>query len=124
MSRVRGRDTRPEMRVRRLLHGMGFRYRLHVADLPGRPDIVLPRYETVIFVHGCYWHRHRGCKRTTMPRANREFWEAKFETNTKRDRRNAARLKRAGWRVIVVWECETRNPERLSKRLLTLLRPK
>ncbi|MEX1097747.1 MAG: DNA mismatch endonuclease Vsr [Planctomycetales bacterium] len=121
MGRVRARDTQPELRVRRLLHGLGFRYRLHAADLPGRPDLVLPRYETVIFVHGCYWHRHRGCKRTTTPKANREFWQAKFAANKNRDRRNVQRLVRAGWNAIVVWECETRDPEMLADRLQSLL---
>jgi DNA mismatch endonuclease (patch repair protein) len=122
MSRVRARDTTPELCVRRLLHAMGFRFRLHAAELPGRPDIVLPRHETAIFVHGCYWHRHARCRRATTPVANRSFWLEKFAANRRRDRRNARRLARAGWRVLVVWECQTREPEQLARRLARELR--
>jgi len=106
MSRVRSRNTKPELVVRSLLHRMGFRFRVNRGDLPGRPDIVLPRYKTVVFVHGCFWHRHTGCKRATTPSTRREFWEAKFRANVMRDRRNGRELKKAGWRVIVLWECE------------------
>jgi DNA mismatch endonuclease (patch repair protein) len=117
MSRVRGRNTRAEVDVRRLLHGMGYRFRLHCAELPGRPDIVLPRFRTVVFVHGCFWHRHRSCKKATTPSTNQRFWHDKFEANVKRDRRNQHRLRRMGWKVIVVWECEVRDEERLKAKL-------
>jgi len=105
MSRIRGKDTGPEKLVRSLLHRMGYRFRLHVKDLPGRPDIVLPRYRTVVFVHGCFWHRHRGCKNCTTPTNNRAFWVEKLEGNAERDLQNRAALRLAGWRVVVVWEC-------------------
>lgn len=106
MSRIQGRNTGPEIRLRSLLHRAGFRFRLHVRDLPGRPDIVLPRYRTAIFVHGCFWHRHPGCRNSTMPSTRRDFWKKKFEENVKRDDRNRNALEDAGWSVAVVWECE------------------
>ena len=106
MSRIRGRNTGPEIRLRSLLHRAGFRFRIHVRDLPGRPDIVLPRYRTAIFVHGCFWHRHPGCRNSTMPSTRRDFWEEKFEENIRRDLRNRHALEGAGWSVAVVWECE------------------
>lgn len=106
MSRIRSKDTGPEMRVRSALHRAGYRFRLHVKDLPGRPDIVLPKYKTVIFVHGCFWHRHKGCSNATMPSTNQEFWKEKFRRNVERDKREQAELKKLGWKVIVVWECE------------------
>ncbi len=106
MSGIRGRDTRPELVVRSHLHRSGLRFRLHRSDLPGRPDLVLPRWKTVIFVHGCFWHRHHGCRFTTTPSTNRAFWRRKFESNVERDRRTVARLRRAGWRVLTVWECQ------------------
>lgn len=106
MSRIRGRNTGPEIRLRSLLHRAGFRFRLHVRDLPGRPDIVLPRYRTAIFVHGCFWHRHPGCRNSTMPSTRRDFWKEKFEENVRRDERNRHALEDAGWSVAVVWECE------------------
>ncbi len=108
MSRIRGKDTKPEMAVRRYLHARGFRYRLHVKDLPGKPDIVLPRYRTVIFVHGCFWHQHPGCGHAVMPKSNAAFWAAKLRANTERDIRHRARLEELGWRVITIWECEAR----------------
>lgn len=106
MSRIRGKDTRPELVVRSLLHRMGLRFRLHSPKLPGRPDIVLPSRKTVVFVHGCFWHRHARCRFATTPASNKEFWQAKFEANRARDRRNIAALRKLGWRVIVVWECQ------------------
>jgi len=118
MSQVRGKNTRPEERVRSLLHHMGFRFRLHRKDLPGTPDVVLPRYRTVIFVHGCFWHRHPGCKKASMPQTNREFWEKKLARNVERDAEVIRELTRTGWRVLVVWECELKNHEALSARLL------
>ena len=106
MSRIRSKNTKPELIVRSLLHRMGFRFRVNRKDLPGTPDIVLPKYKTVIFVHGCYWHRHPGCKGATTPSTRREFWEKKFRDNVDRDSRNQRDLRKAGWKVIVLWECE------------------
>lgn len=111
MSRIRGKDTRPEMKVRRLLHARGFRYRLHVANLAGTPDIVLPRYRVCIFVHGCFWHRHDGCRYSTNPATRPEFWQQKFRQNVERDARNRAQLMKDGWRVIELWECGLRIPD-------------
>ena len=106
MGGIRGRDTRPELAVRRFLHAQGLRYRLHVRDLPGRPDIVLPRHRTVVFVHGCFWHRHYGCRFAYTPKSREEFWLTKLEGNVIRDERDQRRLGELGWRVFVVWECE------------------
>ena len=106
MSRIKARDTKPEMLLRSLLHREGFRFRLHAKNLPGKPDIVLPRYKTVIFVHGCFWHRHSECKNATMPSTRREFWEEKFNGNIRRDALNRLVLEEAGWKVFIVWECE------------------
>lgn len=123
MSRITGKDTRPERIVRSLLHRMGFRFRLHAKGLPGRPDIVLPRHKTVVFVHGCFWHRHRRCKNCTTPTNNRQFWVKKLEGNAARDRVKERVLRRLGWRVIVVWECETGgDARRLAPRLARLFR--
>lgn len=123
MKLVHSRDTVPEKVVRSLLHHLGFRFRLHRKDLPGNPDIVLPKYSTVVFVHGCFWHRHAGCPRATTPATNQEYWLPKFERTVKRDRRNVAELKRQGWHVIIVWECELRDRERLAKRLNETIAP-
>uniref|UniRef100_Q07LJ7 Very short patch repair endonuclease n=1 Tax=Rhodopseudomonas palustris (strain BisA53) TaxID=316055 RepID=Q07LJ7_RHOP5 len=109
MSRIRGRDTEPEVKLRSLLHRAGYRFRLHDRNLPGRPDIVLPRYRATIFVHGCFWHRHEGCGNATTPSTRPEFWKAKFDGNVVRDRVNAERLADHGWRVIVVWECDLKK---------------
>ena len=109
MSRIRGKDTGPELSLRSLLHRAGFRYRLHDTTLPGKPDLVLPRYRTVIFVHGCYWHRHSGCRYATTPRTRTDFWLAKFQGTVERDRRTAEALTQRGWRVITVWECELKR---------------
>lgn len=117
MSKVRGKDTRPEMLVRSLLYRMGFRFRLHRKGLPGRPDIILPKYRTVVFVHGCFWHRHPGCNRASAPQSNTGFWEAKLAGNVARDARNMEDLARLGWKVIVVWECEMKDIYALSARL-------
>jgi len=116
MSRVHGRDTKPEMSVRRIVHGMGYRFRLHRKDLPGRPDIVLPRHRAVIFVHGCFWHRHEepSCALARMPKSRLEFWEPKLEANRLRDIRTKEALEAAGWRVLVIWECEVKDPFRIS----------
>ena len=120
MSRIRSKDTKPEMIVRRLLHAMGVRFRLHRTDLPGKPDIVLGPRRLVIFVHGCFWHRHPGCREATMPAANRDFWQDKLEGNAARDLRHRAALRKLGWRVAVIWECETKQPEKLARRLARL----
>ncbi len=109
MSAIRGKDTLPEMSVRRYLHARGFRYRLHDKNLPGVPDLVFPRYRTVIFVHGCYWHRHSGCQYATLPATSTEFWKRKFNKNVARDRIVVQQLLAAGWKVIVVWECGLRK---------------
>ncbi|MBS0461625.1 MAG: DNA mismatch endonuclease Vsr [Proteobacteria bacterium] len=105
MSGIRGRNTRPELLVRSFLHRAGLRFRLHVR-LPGKPDLVFPKYRTVVFVHGCFWHRHAGCRLASIPATNRRFWEEKFEANVARDRRITRQLRREGWHVLVAWECE------------------
>lgn len=121
MSCIRDKDTEPEKRVRSLLHGMGYRFRLHCKDLPSRPDIVLTKFKSVILVHGCFWHHHRGCKYAYKPKSRVEFWEVKFRKNVERDRRMTKELKKLGWHVIVVWECELEDQESLAKRLQDLL---
>jgi DNA mismatch endonuclease, patch repair protein len=121
MRRVPQKDTKPEMIVRRALHALGYRFRVHRRDLPGSPDIVLPRYRLCIFVHGCFWHRHDGCRLTTTPTANADFWRKKFEANMRRDREASDALRAQGWMVALVWECETRNEELLNERLKTII---
>jgi DNA mismatch endonuclease (patch repair protein) len=106
MSRIRGSNTRPELALRRELHRLGLRFRLHPGHLPGKPDIVLPRHRAVVFVHGCFWHRHAGCPVATTPKSNVDYWLAKFSRNVARDREVAQQLVAAGWRVFVAWECE------------------
>jgi DNA mismatch endonuclease (patch repair protein) len=122
MAQVKGRDTRPEKMVRALLHNMGYRFRLQRADLPGKPDIVLPRFKTVVFVHGCFWHRHSGCKRATNPVSNVDYWNAKFSKTVARDAANRERLELNGWRVLTVWECELKEISALRMRLQAALR--
>jgi DNA mismatch endonuclease (patch repair protein) len=117
MSRVRGKGTRPEMIVRRLAHAMGLRFRLHKSALPGRPDLAFPRYRTVLFVHGCFWHRHEGCRKCSSPKSRIDYWEAKFRANVERDRRNALELTKSGWRVLTIWECETQDSSLLQEKL-------
>jgi DNA mismatch endonuclease (patch repair protein) len=119
MSSIRGKDTRPELRVRSHLHRAGLRFRLHVRELPGSPDLVRPRHRVAIFVNGCYWHRHPRCSRATTPRTNVEFWMTKFAGNVARDRRKTAELRKLGWRVIVCWECRTDDAslDRLVRRI-------
>jgi DNA mismatch endonuclease (patch repair protein) len=111
MSGIGGQNTKPEMIVRKALFAAGFRFRLHRKDLPGRPDIVLPKHQVVVFVHGCFWHSHPGCSNARIPTSRREFWEAKLAVNVERDRRATEALLSAGWRVLVVWECATRSTE-------------
>lgn len=120
MARVRQSNTAPELVIRQMLWRAGYRYRLHSKDLPGKPDIVFPGRRRVIFVHGCFWHRHKGCKRATMPNTRRDFWLAKFAANTTRDERVVAALESAGWRVFIVWECEVNSPD-LLERLVAFL---
>ena len=122
MARVRQKNTSPELVVRKRLFGLGFRFSLHRKDLPGTPDVVLPRYESVIFVHGCFWHRHRKCPHTTTPKTRTDFWTSKFEANVARDRRNLRELRRLGWRTLIVWSCETNDPDVLDAKLLGFLR--
>ena len=112
MSRIAGKDTKPEELVRKYLFSKGFRYRKNVRKLPGTPDVVLPKYRTVIFVNGCFWHGHEGCKYFVWPKNNAEFWRQKIETNISRDRRKEAQLRDMGWNVMIVWECELRPPKR------------
>ncbi|WP_269933503.1 very short patch repair endonuclease [Aminobacter sp. HY435] len=121
MSRIRGRDTRPEMMLRSALHAIGLRFRLHASDLPGRPDIILPKHRLAVFVHGCFWHRHADCKYCTTPAANAEFWREKFSRNVERDLENSNKLVAAGWRVYVAWECEIkRSPPAVAEAIRQL----
>ena len=106
MSGIRGKNTTPELLVRKYLHGRGLRFRLHAKNLPGKPDLVFPKYKTVVFVHGCFWHQHPRCKLATMPASNVEFWKQKLEANRERDQRNKRMLKALGWSVLTVWECQ------------------
>jgi DNA mismatch endonuclease (patch repair protein) len=121
MSRVRGRDTKPEMAVRRLLHAAGLRYRLQGKGLPGRPDLVFASRSAVVFVHGCFWHMHKCQLGKPVPATNKEFWAEKRRGNAERDKRHRAALKKAGWRVFEIWECETREPATLAKKIARLI---
>jgi DNA mismatch endonuclease (patch repair protein) len=122
MSRIRGKDTGPEMKVRRLAHALGFRFRLHRRDLPGSPDLVFPSLLKVIFVHGCYWHRHEGCRYAYSPKSNTRFWQSKFKANIDRDRSATSQLEALGWKVLVIWECETQSEEILRMHLIGFLK--
>src|SRR5438105_517984 len=106
MAGIRGKDTKPELQVRRFLHRLGLRYRLHVRELPGRPDVVLPKYKSVVLIHGCFWHQHSGCKYAAKPSSNARFWAQKLAQNIERDRKAEAALRQSGWNVFVVWECQ------------------
>lgn len=121
MRAVPRKDSKPEMRVRRALHRLGYRFRLHRSDLPGTPDIVLPRHRVAIFVHGCFWHRHPECRLASTPRTRAEFWQSKFHRNVARDAAATQALQVLGWRVIVIWECETREVDPLSESILEML---
>ena len=121
MSRVRCKNTKPELVVRREVHALGYRFRLHRSDLPGTPDLVFPRLHKVVFVHGCFWHRHEGCSRTTTPTTRAAYWQRKFEQNVQRDRRNVTMLEALGWKVLVIWECETFDRSRLAESLSSFL---
>lgn len=124
MSRIRSKDTKPEKIIRSILHKLGFRFRINRKDLPGKPDIVLPKYKTVIFVHGCFWHQHEGCKIASKPKSNSEYWKAKFTKNIERDKKTQEDLRVMGYRVIVIWECEVKffkqSPEILKRNLLSI----
>lgn len=109
MSQIKAKDTKPEMMVRKFLHSNGFRYRLHVKDLPGKPDIVLPKYNSVIFVHGCFWHAHEGCKYFKLPKTNIDYWERKLFGNRKKDKKHVTELEEMGWNIITIWECELKS---------------
>lgn len=123
MSGIRGRDTKPELMIRRHLHALGFRYRLFVRALPGRPDIVLPKWGGVVFVHGCFWHGHLGCSFFRLPKTRSEFWETKIERNAERDNIAIEQLRAAGWRVAVIWECALRkNPDHTLHALVSFVR--
>ena len=118
MSAIKSKNTRPEIAVRKLLHSMGYRFRLHSKGLPGSPDIVLPKYKTVIFVHGCFWHRHENCKYASTPKTRKEFWNKKFKENIKRDLEIQDKIKNLDWRSVVIWECETKNIENLRDKII------
>lgn len=122
MRRVKGKDTAPELRVRRLLHALGLRFRLHRKDLPGKPDLVFPRYKTAVFIHGCFWHRHQGCRRATMPKSKVEYWTAKFRRNVERDARMPGALAEIGWRHMQVWECEVSDSPEFALGLASRIR--
>ncbi len=121
MAQVKGKNTKPEKFIRSLLHGMGYRFRLHNKQLPGKPDIVLQKYKAVIFVHGCFWHGHQGCKRATIPATRAEFWENKIFGNKERDSRNIVALENLGYRWLIIWQCELKDVETLKHRLVTFL---
>ena len=120
MSAIKSKNTKPEIKVRKLLHSMGYRFRLHSKDLPGSPDIVLPKYKTVIFVHGCFWHRHENCKYASTPKTRKEFWNKKFTENKKRDLEIQEKIKILDWRSVVIWECETKNLEILRDKIVDI----
>lgn len=121
MSRIRGSNTKPEIFVRSLLHSQGYRFRLHRKDLPGRPDIILPQYRAAVFVHGCFWHQHPGCKKATVPKSNVNTWAFKLARNVERDHENCDALQRDGWWVAIVWECDLKNPAAVATALSAIL---
>ena len=121
MSRIRSTDSKPEMSLRRLVHGMGYRYRLHVRELPGKPDMVFPARRAVISMHGCFWHLHGRCRLARMPKSRVKFWRAKLEANKRRDQRNRRKLRALGWRVFVVWECQLTDLDRVALKVRNFL---
>lgn len=123
MARIRSKDTKPEMLIRRMLHRLGYRYALHNRKLPGAPDLVFPSRRKIILVHGCFWHQHKGCIDGRMPKSRQDYWRPKLIRNVERDRRNLAKMRRVGWKVIKIWECETANADRLLDRLVRFLGP-
>ena len=121
MQANRSKNSSPELRLRKALHSLGYRFRIHRKDLPGKPDVVLPKHNLVIFVHGCFWHQHPGCKLASRPRSNTVYWQVKFQKNRLRDKRNQLALEEAGWSVATVWECETRDLRKMNNRIRDLL---
>jgi DNA mismatch endonuclease (patch repair protein) len=117
MAAIHAKNTIPELAVRKIVYGLGYRYRLHDPKLPGKPDLVFPSRRKALFVHGCFWHKHNGCSRATIPKTRTDFWEAKLGSNAARDRRNRRQLLRLGWRVLTAWQCELKDPRRLAERL-------
>ncbi|MDO8400517.1 MAG: very short patch repair endonuclease [Bradyrhizobium sp.] len=123
MSRIRSKNTRPELAVRRILFGLGYRYQLHRSDLPGKPDLVFPSRKKALFVHGCFWHAHQGCKVANIPKSRTEFWQAKFQRNIERDKLNKRALRRLGWSTLTVWKCQIKREDRLLRRIISYLGP-
>jgi DNA mismatch endonuclease, patch repair protein len=121
MSRIFGKNSSPEMKLRRMVHSSGFRYRLHVKNLPGKPDLVFPKRRAVLFMHGCFWHRHEGCKLARLPKSRVDFWTKKLEANRQRDMQNQGLLRKMGWRVLVVWECQLRDTVAVSQAVTEFL---
>ena len=121
MRAVKSKDSQAELAVRRMLHRAGFRYCLHVADLPGKPDLVFPARQKVVFIHGCFWHLHKNCRAASRPSSNVEYWESKLQRNADRDKKNKRRLKKLGWKMLVVWECELKNPDAVFSMLTRFL---
>ena len=121
MSRIRSRDTKPEIEVRKALSSLGLRYRLYKKDLPGKPDIVVPKKKVAVFVNGCFWHQHEGCKRKSLPKSNKEYWEGKLKENVARQKRDIRLLEESGWKVCLIWECETKDVDLIEKKLREVL---
>lgn len=121
MSRIRSKGSKPELQLRRLIHGLGYRYRLHVKDLPGKPDLVFPGRKKIIFLHGCFWHQHEGCKDSRIPDSRRDYWEPKLGGNVTRDRQHEQALGQMGWKVLTVWECDLRRREQLVETIENFL---
>lgn len=121
MSKISGKDTQLEVSLRKKLFAAGLRYRIHLKQLPGKPDIVLPKYKTIIFVNGCFWHGHKDCKAAKLPETRKEFWKIKIGDNISRDKKNIATLRRNGWKVLVVWQCEINNQDKFARRVATLI---
>lgn len=124
MSRIGGKNTAPELRVRRVLHALGYRFRVHRDDLPGKPDIVLPRHQKIVLIHGCFWHGHPGCPREALPTTNTGFWEKKISGNKKRDQSVLRELRKLGWIVLILWQCQLKSVEAFTPRLLRFLSPR
>ncbi|WP_241264367.1 very short patch repair endonuclease [Bowmanella dokdonensis] len=122
MQAVKQKNTKPEVLVRKLLHSLGYRFRIHKKGLPGTPDIVLPKYKTCIFVHGCFWHHHKDCKRSPLPKTNTSFWENKIMRNVARDKKHIEDLQRLGWKVLVIWECETKSAKAIQSKFLEVFK--
>lgn len=121
MRRIPSKGTNPEMFVRRFVHAQGYRYRLHVSDMPGKPDLVFPKLRKIIFVHGCFWHLHNACREGRIPESRRDYWESKLIRNVERDHKHLASLRKHGWRVLVVWECEIKNSKRTEEKIISFL---